>query len=149
MLFRSKQRHHDGGVTLAWPTVIKIVEELRLGRTAAEERDALNHNNNALADRAQLVNDQYSALLDKHDALAAHAVQLEQAGSALYHELEQWSLTEGDPESVAAMLMAQSGLDLFPYTRMRRMRRNDFSRRLMAENQLSVNDLIYPVFVLG
>ncbi|KTF13734.1 porphobilinogen synthase [Pseudoalteromonas sp. H105] len=44
--------------------------------------------------------------------------------------------------------MAQSGLDLFPYTRMRRMRRNDFSRRLMAENQLSVNDLIFPVFVL-
>jgi len=31
---------------------------------------------------------------------------------------------------------------------MRRMRRNDFSRRLMAENQLSINDLIYPVFVL-
>jgi|TARA_B110000211_G_scaffold112653_1_gene130931 porphobilinogen synthase len=28
------------------------------------------------------------------------------------------------------------------------MRRDDFSRRLMAENQLSVNDLIYPVFVL-
>ena len=44
--------------------------------------------------------------------------------------------------------MAQSGLDLFPYTRMRRMRRSDFSRRLMAENQLTVNDLIYPVFVL-
>ena len=44
--------------------------------------------------------------------------------------------------------MAQSGLDLFPYTRMRRMRRSDFPRRLMAENQLSVNDLIYPVFVL-
>jgi len=44
--------------------------------------------------------------------------------------------------------MAQSGLDLFPYARMRRMRRSDFSRRLMAENQLSVNDLIYPVFVL-
>jgi porphobilinogen synthase len=31
---------------------------------------------------------------------------------------------------------------------MRRMRRDDFSRRLMAENHLSVNDLIYPVFVL-
>tara|TARA_B110000046_G_scaffold184885_1_gene224703 strand:- start:5786 stop:6796 length:1011 start_codon:yes stop_codon:yes gene_type:complete len=44
--------------------------------------------------------------------------------------------------------MAQSGLDLFPYTRMRRMRRSDFSRRLMAENQLTVNDLIFPVFVL-
>ena len=44
--------------------------------------------------------------------------------------------------------MAQSGLDLFPYTRMRTMRRSDFSRRLMAENQLTVNDLIFPVFVL-
>jgi porphobilinogen synthase len=31
---------------------------------------------------------------------------------------------------------------------MRRMRRDDFSRRLMSENHLSVNDLIYPVFVL-
>ena len=31
---------------------------------------------------------------------------------------------------------------------MRRMRKHDFSRRLMAENQLTVNDLIYPMFVL-
>jgi len=31
---------------------------------------------------------------------------------------------------------------------MRRMRRDDFSRRLMRENQLSSNDLIYPVFVI-
>jgi porphobilinogen synthase len=30
---------------------------------------------------------------------------------------------------------------------MRRLRVNDFSRRLMRENQLSVNDLIYPMFV--
>ncbi|BDM63039.1 delta-aminolevulinic acid dehydratase [Shewanella sp. NFH-SH190041] len=36
----------------------------------------------------------------------------------------------------------------FPNRRMRRMRKHDFSRRLMAENQLSVNDLIYPMFVL-
>ncbi len=35
----------------------------------------------------------------------------------------------------------------FPGTRMRRMRYNDFSRRLMRENRLSVDDLIYPVFV--
>ena len=35
----------------------------------------------------------------------------------------------------------------FPLTRMRRMRYNDFSRRLMRENTLSVNDLIYPMFV--
>lgn len=36
----------------------------------------------------------------------------------------------------------------YPYTRPRRMRRNDFSRRLMREHQLTVDDLIYPVFVL-
>ncbi|MBT4078392.1 MAG: porphobilinogen synthase, partial [Gammaproteobacteria bacterium] len=28
------------------------------------------------------------------------------------------------------------------------MRRNEFSRRLMRENQLTTNDLIYPVFVI-
>jgi len=36
----------------------------------------------------------------------------------------------------------------FPETRMRRMRRDDFSRRLMRESVLTVDDLIYPVFVL-
>lgn len=36
----------------------------------------------------------------------------------------------------------------FPETRMRRMRADDFSRRLMRENELSVNDLIYPMFIL-
>ena len=36
----------------------------------------------------------------------------------------------------------------FPGTRMRRMRRDDFSRRLMRESVLTVDDLIYPVFVL-
>ena len=36
----------------------------------------------------------------------------------------------------------------FPGTRMRRMRRDDFSRRLMREHRLSADDLIYPVFVL-
>ncbi len=36
----------------------------------------------------------------------------------------------------------------FPKTRLRRMRRDDFSRRLMRETQLSVDALIYPVFVL-
>jgi len=37
---------------------------------------------------------------------------------------------------------------IFPVTRMRRMRFHDFSRRLMRENSLSVNDLIYPMFVI-
>lgn len=36
----------------------------------------------------------------------------------------------------------------FPGTRMRRMRRDDFSRRLMRESVLTANDFIYPVFVL-
>ncbi|VAW69879.1 Porphobilinogen synthase [hydrothermal vent metagenome] len=36
----------------------------------------------------------------------------------------------------------------FPWQRMRRMRRDDFSRRLMREHQLNASDLIYPVFVL-
>jgi porphobilinogen synthase len=36
----------------------------------------------------------------------------------------------------------------FPSVRMRRMRRDDFSRRLMRESRLTTDDLIYPVFVL-
>lgn len=36
----------------------------------------------------------------------------------------------------------------FPNTRLRRMRSDSFSRRLMAETQLSVDDLIYPLFIL-
>jgi porphobilinogen synthase len=36
----------------------------------------------------------------------------------------------------------------YPAVRMRRMRRNEFSRRLMRENVLTADDLIYPVFVL-
>ncbi len=35
----------------------------------------------------------------------------------------------------------------FPHTRMRRMRRDDFSRRLMRESRLTVDDLILPLFV--
>ncbi len=36
----------------------------------------------------------------------------------------------------------------FPLSRPRRMRHDEFSRRLMRENVLTVDDLIYPVFVL-
>lgn len=35
----------------------------------------------------------------------------------------------------------------FPRTRMRRSRMTAFSRRLVKENSLSINDLIYPIFV--
>lgn len=36
----------------------------------------------------------------------------------------------------------------FPMTRLRRTRMNDWSRRLVQENQLSVNDLIWPIFII-
>ena len=36
----------------------------------------------------------------------------------------------------------------FPYTRMRRNRSEEFSRRLNSETQLNVNDLILPIFVV-
>ena len=36
----------------------------------------------------------------------------------------------------------------YPAVRMRRMRRDEFSRRLIRETQLSSADLIYPVFIL-
>ncbi|MDP2240284.1 MAG: porphobilinogen synthase [Burkholderiales bacterium] len=39
-------------------------------------------------------------------------------------------------------------LGLFPRRRMRRMRRDEFSRRMMRETRLTTDDLIYPVFVL-
>ena len=39
-------------------------------------------------------------------------------------------------------------LGAFPQARMRRMRRDDFSRRLMREHTLTADDLIYPVFVI-
>jgi porphobilinogen synthase len=36
----------------------------------------------------------------------------------------------------------------FPQTRMRRLRANEFSRRLVRENELTAADLIFPMFVL-
>ena len=44
--------------------------------------------------------------------------------------------------------MTQSASPLYPAIRMRRMRRDDFSRRMMRENRLSPDNLIYPVFIL-
>jgi porphobilinogen synthase len=44
--------------------------------------------------------------------------------------------------------MTGLGANSFPSTRMRRMRRDEFSRRLMRETHLSVDSLIYPIFVV-
>ena len=46
------------------------------------------------------------------------------------------------------MARTETGRGAFPQRRMRRMRRDDFSRRLMRESSLSVDDLIYPMFIL-
>lgn len=52
--------------------------------------------------------------------------------------------------SVALDLMAPKSTShgQFPAVRLRRMRRDDFSRRLVRETVLSADDLIYPLFVL-
>jgi len=44
--------------------------------------------------------------------------------------------------------MIMQVLGKFPRRRPRRLRRDDFSRRLVRENRLSADDFIYPVFVI-
>src|SRR5437868_3302940 len=44
--------------------------------------------------------------------------------------------------------MTRSHYGRFPTSRPRRMRHDDFSRRLMREVRLTPDDFIYPVFVL-
>lgn len=46
------------------------------------------------------------------------------------------------------MSLTETGRGHFSRVRMRRMRRDNFSRRLMRENTLSVDDLICPIFIL-
>ena len=41
----------------------------------------------------------------------------------------------------------QFSINSFPRIRMRRNRLSSFSRRLVSENNLSVDDLIYPIFI--
>lgn len=41
-----------------------------------------------------------------------------------------------------------SDVGVFPFRRMRRLRRHDFSRRMVAENSLTPADFIYPMFVI-
>ena len=46
------------------------------------------------------------------------------------------------------MSKIDAGKGHFSTVRMRRMRKDDFSRRLMRESRLGVDDLIYPMFIL-
>jgi porphobilinogen synthase len=45
------------------------------------------------------------------------------------------------------MTSSTSPLAMFPAGRPRRLRRDTFTRNLVREHALTVNDLIYPVFV--
>jgi porphobilinogen synthase len=40
-------------------------------------------------------------------------------------------------------------MSMYPHLRMRRLRRHDWTRRLVAENTLSVSDLIWPIFIIA
>ena len=44
--------------------------------------------------------------------------------------------------------MTIKGKFSFPHTRMRRMRSSEFSRRLIQEQRLHIDDLIYPLFII-
>ncbi len=46
------------------------------------------------------------------------------------------------------MSSIQTSRGAFPGVRMRRMRRDEFSRRLMREHTLTADDLIYPMFII-
>ena len=43
--------------------------------------------------------------------------------------------------------MSKFNIGKFPSTRLRRLRMKEFSRRMVSENKLSVDDLIWPLFV--
>lgn len=63
-----------------------------------------------------------------------------ESGSARFHALAQSNAFDGD-------VMPHTYPGHFPATRLRRGRATDFSRRLVRENRLTRDDLIYPIFV--
>jgi porphobilinogen synthase len=57
------------------------------------------------------------------------------------------AILEGLPASASADGAPHRPLGAYPRTRLRRLRADDWSRRLTRETQLSINDLIWPIFV--
>ncbi|MCK2183549.1 hypothetical protein [Halomonas getboli] len=80
-------------------TVLALIDRLRKAESsyptphAYEAACAALHKQRERADQAEA----------REQALAAHLGRLEHGGRALYHELEQWALTERDPETSSAM----------------------------------------------
>jgi porphobilinogen synthase len=56
--------------------------------------------------------------------------------------------TQSQWHNLRVMTSPSSFTAAYPLARPRRLRRDDFTRRLVRENTLSANDFIYPVFVL-
>jgi porphobilinogen synthase len=56
--------------------------------------------------------------------------------------------TEGRQDTSAPQTAQQSAPGMYPAVRMRRNRKADWSRRLVAENVLTTNDLIWPIFLI-
>jgi porphobilinogen synthase len=81
---------------------------------------------------------------DAHPPNAARQARLPRGRSCGY-DVPHWPT---DNDNTQADIMAFDFSGHFPGKRMRRMRRDDFSRRLMRENRLAADDFIYPVFVL-
>ena len=52
------------------------------------------------------------------------------------------------PTSAFGVIHGHNSSGGLPGRRLRRVRKHDFSRRLVREHTLTVDDLIYPVFVL-
>ncbi len=63
-------------------------------------------------------------------------------------EFLQFKISFGLARDLESESLIMHTLGQYPFKRMRRMRRDEFSRRLVRENQLTAADLIYPVFVL-
>jgi len=61
--------------------------------------------------------------------------------------IEPFIRPPGKPGPAAHGSPAPGALGQYPRVRMRRNRRDDWTRRLVAENVLTVDDLIWPVFV--
>lgn len=57
------------------------------------------------------------------------------------------SVVFANPIPIRGQRMIQTTARTFPRTRLRRMRRDEFSRRLMRESAITTSDLIYPVFI--
>ena len=93
--------------------------------------------------------DELNTLLAKAGKLRQTVESLEEQWMDTVEELE--SQPTGDEERIVRYTGRQTAgasMRRFPTTRLRRNREEDFVRRLVRENRVSADDLIYPMFVI-